>query len=51
MKMCDDNGDTFIAKLHNVLLAQDLCDGLVSIIMLMNLGHTCLIKNVFARCT
>ena len=24
IKMCDDNGDTFIATLHNVLLAPDL---------------------------
>ena len=40
--MCDDNGDTFIVTLHNVLLAPDLCDRLFSIITLMNLVHTCL---------
>ena len=28
LKMCNNNGDTFIATLHNVLLAPDLCGGL-----------------------
>ena len=28
IKMCNDHGDPFIATLHNVLLAPDLCDGL-----------------------
>ena len=28
IQICDDNGDTFIATLHNVLLATDLCDRL-----------------------
>ena len=28
IKMCNDNGKTFIAKFHNVLLARDLCDRL-----------------------
>ena len=28
IKMCDDHGDTFIATLHNVMLAPDLCDKL-----------------------
>ena len=45
--MCDDNGKTFIATLYNVLLAPDLCDGLFSIIMLMNAGHTCLFHKGF----
>ena len=27
-KMCNDNRDPFIAMLHNVLLAPDLCNGL-----------------------
>ena len=40
--MCDDNGDNFIATLHNVILAPDLCGRLFSNITLMNLGHTCL---------
>ena len=40
--MCDDNRKSFIAKLHNVLLAPDLCDRLFSIITVMNAGHTCL---------
>ena len=41
IKMCDDNGKPFIATLHHVLLAPELCDRLFSIITLMNLGHTC----------
>ena len=46
-KICDNNGDTFIATLHNVLLAPDLCNGLFSIIMLI-LRYTCLFqKGVF----
>ena len=46
--MCDNNVDHFIATLHNIILAPDLCDGLFSIIMLMNSGHTCLFhKGVF----
>ena len=28
IKMCDDNGNTFIATLHDVLLAPDLCNRL-----------------------
>ena len=31
IKTCDDDVDTFIATLHNVLLAPDLCDRLFSI--------------------
>ena len=27
-KMCDDNGDTLISTLKNILLAPDLCDRL-----------------------
>ena len=42
IKMCDDNGDPFIETLHDILLAPDLCDRLFLIIMLNNLGHTCL---------
>ena len=26
IRMCDNNGDHFIATLHNVLFAPDLCD-------------------------
>ena len=37
----------FVATLYNVLLAPHLCDQLFSIIMLMNLGHTCLFHNGF----
>ena len=39
IKMCDDNGDNFIAAFHNVVLAPDICDKLSSIVTLMNLGH------------
>ena len=45
--MCDDNGKPFIATLHNVLLAPDLCDRLFLIITLMNSGHTCLFQKGF----
>ena len=37
IKMCVNNGDTFIATLHNALLATYLCDRLFPIITLMNL--------------
>ena len=47
IKLCDDNGDTFIATFHNVLLAPDLCNRLFSIITLMNSGHTCLFQKRF----
>ena len=36
INICDNNGDTFIATLHNVLLAPDKYDRLSSIITLMN---------------
>ena len=48
IKMCDDNGNPFIATLHNVILAPDLCDNLFSIIALMNLGYTCLFHKGFS---
>ena len=47
IKMCVDNGDPFIAILHNVALAPELCDGLFSIITLMNSGHNCLFHKGF----
>ena len=47
IKMCNDNGDTFIATLHNVILKPDLCKRLFSIITLMILGHTCLFHKGF----
>ena len=47
IQMFDDNGETFIATLYNVLLAPDLCDRLFSIITLMNAGHTCLFRKGF----
>ena len=47
IKMCDNHGDPFIATLHNVLLAPDLCDRLFSIIVLMNSGYTCLFRKGF----
>ena len=45
--MCDDNEDPFIATLHNVLLAPDLCNGLFSIITFMNSGHNSLFHKGF----
>ena len=45
--MCYDNGDTFTAKFHNVLLAPYLRDRLFSIITLINLGHTSLFQKGF----
>ena len=47
IQMFDDNGETFIATLYNVLLASDLCGILFSIITLMNAGHTCLFHKGF----
>ena len=47
IQMFDDNGETFIATLYNVLLDPDLCDRLFSIITLMNAGHTCLFHKGF----
>ena len=47
IKMCNDNRDTFIATLYNVILAPDLCDRLFLIITLMNLVHTCLLYKGF----
>ena len=45
--MCNNHRYPFIAKSHNVLLAPDLCDGLFSIITLINSGHTCLFHKGF----
>ena len=45
--MCDDNGKPFIAMLHNIILAPDLCDRLFSIIKLTNSGHTCIFQKGF----
>ena len=47
IKMCDNNGDPFIATLHNVLLTPDLCNKLFSIITLINLVHNCLFTKGF----
>ena len=47
IKICDDNGDTFIATLQKVILAPHLCNRLFSIIMLMNLVDTCLFSKGF----
>ena len=47
IKMCDDKGNPFIATLHNVLLAPDLCDKLISIITLTNSEHTFLFHKGF----
>ena len=47
IKICDDTGNIFIAILHNVLLAPDLCGRLFSIITLKNSGHTCIFQKWF----
>ena len=47
IQMFDDNRETFIATLYNVLLSSDLCARLFSIITLMNAGHTCLFHKGF----
>ena len=47
IKMCDNNRDNCIVTLHSVLLAPDLCDGLFSIITLIDSGHTCLFHKGF----
>ena len=47
IKMCENNGDYFIATLHNVHLAPDLCDRLFYIITLMNSVHTCICHKGF----
>ena len=47
IKMCDDNGNNFIATLYKVFLEPDLCDRLFSIITLMNVGNTCLFHKGF----
>ena len=51
IQMCNYNGKTFIATLHNALLAPDLCNRLFSIITLMNSGQTFLFTKSFAQCT
>ena len=40
IKICDDRGDVFIATLHTIILAPDLCGRLFSIIMIMNTIHS-----------
>ena len=47
--MCDDHGDPFIATLQNLLLAPALCNGLFSIITLMNSRHTYLFRKGFCN--
>ena len=48
IKIYDNHVDPFIATLHNVILAPDLCKRLFSIIMLMNSGYTCLFHKEFS---
>ena len=47
IKICDNNGYPFIATLHNVLLAPDICERLFSIITLINSGHIFLLHKGF----
>ena len=51
IRISGNNGNPFIAALHNILLALDLCDKLFSIITLMNLGIPVYLKRGFKRCT
>ena len=51
IRICDNNRDSFIGTLHNVLLALDICDKLFSNIMLINLSHNCLSDKGFCTCT
>ena len=41
IEMCGDIGNLLIATLNNVILSPDLCNGIFSIIKLMNLRYTC----------
>ena len=45
--MNDDNGESFIATLYNIIFSLDLCNQLFSIITLNNSGHTCLFYQYF----
>ena len=47
IKICDDNGKPSIATIYNFLPVPDLCNSLFSVIMLMNLVHTCLFRGSF----
>ena len=51
IKMCDDNGNIFIATLHNLLLAPYLYDRLFLIITLINSKHNCLFHKGFSPYT
>ena len=44
IKMCDNDMNTFIATVKNILLAPDSCDKIFLIIMLMTSGNTCLFQ-------
>ena len=47
MNMRDDNRNTYIDTLYNVLLSQDLCDQLFSIIRSIDFVHILLFKYCF----
>ena len=47
IKMCNNNGNTFITTFYYVLLAPDLCNSLFSIVTLMNSVLTCLFHKCF----
>ena len=47
IKMCYYNGNTFITKLHNILLAPDIYDRLFSIKKSTYFGHSCLFHKGF----
>ena len=41
IKMCNNNRDTFIVTLHNVISAPGLCNRLISIMKLIKSVNTC----------
>ena len=47
IKINDNNGNPFIATLHNILLPPDLCNRLFTIIILIYLVHSCLFQKEF----
>ena len=47
IKMCDNNRDTLIVTLYNLLLEPDLCNRLSTIITLINLGNNYLFQKGF----
>ena len=49
IKIRDNHGKPFIAKLYDILFASDLCNQLFSITVLMNLGYNFLFHKGFFK--